>query len=258
MWAARRALPLLAIGIAASLATAAPAQTAPTENLAAGELTAGDLVDDRLSPEALTADCDTRRDADSCMAMAMKSYEGRGVAMDHRLSRRFSAKACALGQVLGCNMLAALLEDGAGGPNDLEGAARNYRRACDQGYDGACFNLGQLRYNNYAGNPAHLVEARAMFARGCEAGFAQSCNNSAVMLKFGEGGPADLPAARALFEQACAAREANACGNLGAMLLLGEGGPADRKRAVPLLSSACKSGVDFACDLAASPDSGAK
>ena len=41
MWAARSALPLLAIGIAATLATAAPAQTAPTENLAAGELTAG-------------------------------------------------------------------------------------------------------------------------------------------------------------------------------------------------------------------------
>ncbi len=239
--AACRVLPLLTIGLAAAIASAAPPDNA-------------DPVEADLSPEALTAECDTQRNADSCMAMAIRTYEGRGVAMDHQLSRRFSAKACALGQVMGCNMLAALLEDGSGGPNDLEGAARNYRYACDQGYDGACFNLGQLRYNNYAGDPAHLVEARAMFARGCEAGFAQSCNNSAVMLKFGEGGQADLPAARALFEQACVAREANACGNLGSMLLLGEGGPADRERAMPLLSSACQSGVVFACDLADSTD----
>ena len=92
MWAARSALPLLAIGIAATLATAAPAQTAPTENLAPGELTAGDLVDDRLSPEALTADCDTRRDADSCMAMAMKRSSLMRCSSRASVSSAFRAK----------------------------------------------------------------------------------------------------------------------------------------------------------------------
>lgn len=183
------------------------------------------------SAETLTSSCEEDRDAESCMAMAIRTYEGRSVTKDHVLSRRFSAMACEAGKLVGCNLLAALLQDGAGGPQDLEGAAYHFRRACDGGYNGACFNLGQLRYNHHAGEPDHLREARTMFAKGCDGGFAKSCNNQAVMLKRGEGGNQDLAAARALFERACKAGEVNSCANLGVMLLSEEGGPRELDRA---------------------------
>lgn len=204
------------------------------------------------SAEALTTSCEGDRDADSCMAMAIRTYEGRSVTMDHVLSRRFSAMACEAGKLVGCNLLAALLQDGAGGAQDLEGAAHHFHRACDGGYNGACFNLGQLRYNHHSGEPDHLREARTMFAKGCEGGFAKSCNNQAVMLKRGEGGDQDLAAARTLFERACEAGEVNSCANFGVMLLTEEGGPRDIERAVSLLGSACEKGSSLACQTAES------
>ena len=202
------------------------------------------------SAETLTSSCEEDRDADSCMAMAIRTYEGRSVTMDHVLSRRFSAMACDAGKFVGCNLLAALLQDGAGGAQDLEGAAHHFRRACDGGYNGACFNLGQLRYNHTSGEPDHLREARTMFAKGCDGGFAKSCNNQAVMLKRGEGGDQDLAAARTLFERACEAGEVNSCANFGVMLLTEEGGPRDIERAVLLLGSACEKGSSLACQTA--------
>lgn len=197
--------------------------------------------------ETLTTSCEEDRDADLCMAMAIRTYEGRSVTMDHVLSRRFSAMACEEGKLVGCNLLAALLQDGAGGAQDLEGAAHHFRRACDGGYNGACFNLGQLRYNHHSGEPEHLHEARTMFAKGCDGGFAKSCNNQAVMLQRGEGGDRDLAAARTLFERACDAGEVDACTNFGVMLLTEEGGPSDAERAVSLLGAACRMGSSNAC-----------
>src|SRR3546814_14335279 len=67
-------------------------------------------------------------------------------------------------------------------------------------------NLGQLFYFA-AANEGEVVEARELFAEACDAKIADSCNNHAVMVKFGEDGPRDLSAARALFDAACARSE---------------------------------------------------
>src|SRR3546814_11929298 len=88
-------------------------------------------------------------------------------------------------------------------------------------------NLGQLFYFA-AANEGEVVEARELFAEACDAKIADSCNNHAVMVKFGEDGPRDLSAARALFDAACAAGSIDGCTNHGFMLMMGEAGPRDK------------------------------
>jgi len=199
-------------------------------------------------PDPLVTECEVDRDAQSCAAMAIKHYEGRDVELSHEKSREFSAKACDFGEMMGCNLLGALLEDGLGGPKDTNGAADLYRKACANGYEGACYNVGTILYGNSARSAADLAEARQMFAIGCEAGIPDSCNDQGVMLKLGEGGEQDLSAARSLYARACEAGLADGCANSGYMLLVGEGGPKEPAAAAPLLETACRSGSMFACD----------
>jgi len=199
-------------------------------------------------PDPLVAECEIEKDAKSCAAMAIKHYEGRDVEQSHERARAFSAKACDFGEMMGCNLLGALMEDGLGGTKDMKGAADLYRKACANGYDGACYNVGTILYGNPARSPADMAEARRMFAMGCEAGIPDSCNDQGVMLKLGEGGEQDLPMARSLYARACEAGLADGCANSGYMLLAGEGGPKQPDAAAPLLETACRSGSMFACD----------
>ncbi|QSB44721.1 sel1 repeat family protein [Tsuneonella flava] len=193
--------------------------------------------------------CEADRNGRACLDQAIRLYHGKDIAQDYTASRRFAAKACALEEMLGCNYLGALLEDGLGGPVDVPGAVRNYRRACDGGYSGACHNLGQTLYENAAKGAPELADARASFVKGCEASIPDSCNNYAVMMKLGEGGPQDLVGAVSMFEAVCeAGKNVDACANQGYMLMVGEGVAKDPARAAKLLSTACEQGSTFACD----------
>lgn len=202
----------------------------------------------QLAESPLVRECEIEKDAQSCMAMAIRAYEGKDTPQSNELARLFAAKACEGEVMSGCSFLGAFLQDGLGGPKDVKGAAALYRRACYNDYKGACYNLGQLLYNNRSDDPEDLAEARKMFAMGCEAGFADSCNNQAVMLKFGEGGESDLVTARALFSQACEAKRVNACANSGYMMLIGEGGPKQVEMASQHLQAACDLGSMTGCD----------
>lgn len=202
----------------------------------------------QLAESPLVRECEIEKDAQSCMAMAIRAYEGKDTPQSNELARLFAAKACEGEVMSGCSFLGAFLQDGLGGPKDVNGAAALYRRACYNDYKGACYNLGQLLYNNRSDDPEDLAEARKMFAMGCEAGFADSCNNQAVMLKFGEGGESDLVTARALFSQACEAKRVDACANSGYMMLIGEGGPKQVEMASQHLQAACDLGSMTGCD----------
>ncbi len=111
----------------------------------------------------------------SCQLAANALYSGHGIAQDHELSRKYSAKACALKP---CALdkpfdeVMAILQ----GPDTLEhfhsehrGEAKETIAACASGSADACTDLGAKLVQ---GSSAH---AGPVLAQACQLGSAQAC-----------------------------------------------------------------------------------
>ncbi|MFN3990766.1 MAG: hypothetical protein ACK4IS_10960 [Erythrobacter sp.] len=159
---------------------------------------------------------------------------------------RFYARACDLGEMVGCANQAALLRD-SGNPADHLLARTAFGKACDAGDAPSCFDLGRMLAQG-RGGPADMVRANALYDAACNANNRTACFNLAQNVARGDGAPADLVRARALYEKSCELGERAGCNNLGYALEIGRGGPIDLARARGLYAKACLGGNPISCD----------
>ena len=84
----------------------------------------------------------------------------------------------AAADLLACNNLGVLYEQGIGVAIDYVRARALYVQACEGGEPRGCHNLGVLATDGH-GEPADPAAARAWFQRACDAGLTESCPGAA-------------------------------------------------------------------------------
>lgn len=130
--------------------------------------------------------------------------------------------------------------------DDLNLAARLFRRSCDLGHGPACNNLG-LAHESARGIPQDYERAMSAFERACSLGFAEGCSNQGTLYEHGRGVPANLGDARRLYNLACRRGSALGCSNLGVLYAKGLGVNADEAVAGRLFAQACTAGSEVGC-----------
>lgn len=160
--------------------------------------------------EMLTKSCETGLYF-SCEDLGMLLYnEGAfGVKKDYAKAVEFTDKACKLGSSLGCYMnqfptynLAVTYHQGLDGEKDYNKAAKLYTKACDNGYDMACANLGLMYYDGQ-GVKQDFKKASELSKKTCDKNNAVACVNLGVQYTQGRGVKQDYKKAKELFGKGC-------------------------------------------------------
>lgn len=219
--------------------------------------------------------------SDDCVLAALGHSRGCGTQVNSTKAEELTARACKLGNLLGCSTYAALLLNEP--EPRLSESINVLRTLCSQGLQRACSNVGiALTTRVVAPTPEQLNEGvelvrtgcrkhlsgcsaygglimklglRERFAEAlgalrasCSAEHLESCYNLAVALEDGSLGVQNHhEAARVAFE-ACEKGHLEACNRLGYMFAQGHGVRKDEIRAAAILYSACLQGSANACD----------
>ncbi|WP_313201325.1 tetratricopeptide repeat protein [Pseudomonas sp.] len=101
--------------------------------------------------------------------------DGRGIAQDAGVARRWFGIAAQGGSAMAHNMLGRCLEHGWGGEVNLAQSAIHYARAADAGLDWGLYNLGNLLATG-RGLPANQAQALNCYEKAAQMGHAKSMN----------------------------------------------------------------------------------
>jgi hypothetical protein len=123
-----------------------------------------------------------------------------------------------------------MYENGEGVPKDETEAVKRYRKAADQGYAVAQFNLGRM-YSAGWGVPKNEPEAVRWYRKAADQGDAPAQFNLGVMYVKGQGVPKDEAVAVQWYRKAADQGLARAQHNLGLMYAYGQGVPKDEREA---------------------------
>lgn len=156
-------------------------------------------------------------------------------------------KACDAKDAISCGVLGHMMADGDGGTKDPAGAIPLLEFACAGNHASGCFVLARS-YTNGDGVAADQVLGRKNYEKACELGSNSGCNNFASALENGRGGPTDPVRARALYETACGKGVGAACNSIGRFKRDGLGGPADPVAAREHFKQACNNRIASACN----------
>ncbi len=167
-------------------------------------------------------------------------------------SRAFTKRACELGAPLSCYSLANMWQDGEGGPQNKNEAARYfkivrdmYSAGCESGSEYSCEWLGDMwaegkgvPKKNLGKARGYYKQARAHALKDCREGIAYSCISLAEMWEKGKGIARSAKVAvqyysmaRIIHREECEDGYKYDCGNLADLLKEGKGGPKDLKKA---------------------------
>jgi TPR repeat protein len=121
---------------------------------------------------------------------------------------------CANRQPRACNDLAMRLFEGDGVARDWVRSAELMKRACEGSSPTACFNLGTM-YSGGHGLVRDLSAAAALFLRACDGGHKLGCQTLAETYLSGDGVRVEPVKASELFERLCLGGRALSCVSLG-------------------------------------------
>lgn len=105
-------------------------------------------------------------DVNSCGVLAYFYIEGIGVQQSYRVAANLLRKACDSGLDAGCNSLGVLYEKGQDVPQSYLAAAHLYRKACDLGNATSCYSLGNF-FMEGLGVSLSEVQAKEFYAKAC-------------------------------------------------------------------------------------------
>jgi TPR repeat protein len=128
---------------------------------------------------------------------------GRGVAQDYVVARKWYEKAAAQGHGWAQNQLGQLSADGLGVPQNYKQAHQWWEQAANQGVAQAQYNLAQL-YANGRGVPQDYVVARKWYEKAADKGHTWAQAQLGQLYANGQGVPKDYATARKWYEKAAA------------------------------------------------------
>jgi len=131
-------------------------------------------------------------------------------------------------------------------PEEYVAAARDYRRACDDGTAQACGYLGFM-YDNGQGVQVDVTTAVSLSTRACAEAGAYGCAYLGYLYQVGRGVPQDAARAATLYRKACDGEDSSGCLLLGIMYKTGSGVGRDSEYAAQLFNRACDDGESLAC-----------
>ena len=190
----------------------------------------------------------SKNEPNSCHKLAMAYRFGRsGVRQDLATARTFYKKACEGGVAMACADLGVSLEQGLGGPKDIDGAYAIYKKACDNGEPVGCSWLGTL-YTKGLGVEQNIAKAMRLYENGCNGGHSPGCTFLGLFHAEGHGTTKDESKAIQLFERACRGEHGQACHQLAMRYDKGQGGAErDELQAFKLYVRGCNDGFGISC-----------
>jgi uncharacterized protein len=168
-------------------------------------------------------------------------------ADDARAARLYAAE-CDRGVPAACDALAGLYALGLGvsAGRDMDKALALYGRACDENYPQGCVSLGwQYFYKSLSADEAIGV---SLFRRACDLGGAGGCFDLSVAYKEGKGIPKDVKRAVELAARACAGGVPIGCVEVGSAKVQGEGIAKDVRGGLEQLDDLCSNEESAACN----------
>lgn len=130
---------------------------------------------------------------------------------------KFYTKACDGGDMVACNDLGFLYQNGQGVKQNGAKALELHSKACESGYNFGCFNAAGMYYSGIAGVKRDFAKARSYAKKGCELDEAGTCNALGNMYAIGDGVAKDEAKALDLFEKACSLDLGVGCANAGGL-----------------------------------------
>jgi TPR repeat protein len=155
-------------------------------------------------------------------------------------------RACAAGELRGCNGYAALYRGIGQGDHVQSGERRSnpslavalFRYACERGEQRSCVNLGDALLLGEV-VPRDVARGVRLMKAACDAGDGLGCGVLAEAYYLGQGVVADARRARALARSGCDLRQLGACAQLALYQYEGIGGPRDQAAALATLRPIC-------------------
>ena len=124
--------------------------------------------------------------------LAMRLFEGRGLAKDQSAAARWFERAASLGLAPAQYRLGAMYEKGIGVPADPAAAKRWYLKAAEAGNARAAHNLAVMNADPGGGGEPNYVEAAKWFRKAAELGVRDSQYNLGILYARGLGVEKDL------------------------------------------------------------------
>lgn len=144
-----------------------------------------------------------------------------------------------------CSALGVLYELGLGRAKSYAAAHSYYERACKDGNQRGCVNLGRLESERSDATDTDRARARTLFASACDASEASGCAELGRMLARAKGPSRDIVGADIMLGRACDKNLFRACYELAELY---RGQPTeDVARSTTLYAKACLSGYQPAC-----------
>ena len=110
--------------------------------------------------------CFDQNNPEACVVMGKRVLKG--ARPEYGKARRLLSRACLVKDAEGCSLFGGLLQNGMGGPIDLQRAADSLTIGCDGGQEAACLNLASL-YNNPLNERRDAMQAERLLKRLCSA-----------------------------------------------------------------------------------------
>lgn len=149
---------------------------------------------------------------------------------------------CEFGDDNSCNDLGATYEQ----IGEYENAMKFYTRACDNGIEIGCANMGMM-YEKGLGVSKNPAKALDIYKTSCNNGGALGCYNLATAYRKGEIVAQDYAIAYSAYTSACEKEDVPSCANIGSMHELGQGVQKDELKAYNIYKVACFRGFNRAC-----------
>jgi TPR repeat protein len=231
-------LSLVLAGLAA-LAIVSPAQAQTAVEAGQAALEKGDHA---AAQAKLGEACDAGVGR-GCMLLGLMHDLGLGVDKNPQNAAQFYRTACDLDELEACVALGSTLAKAG----EYEGAAANFRHACEQGAFSGCHESAPSYLLGLGGVDPNPEFSATLYRYACDGGYGASCTGLAGYYRDGIGVTADEATANGLLEKACDLEDDDGCIER-AHLFLQSGDVEDRVKALGYFLSACLRGNKTGCD----------
>lgn len=119
-------------------------------------------------------------------------------------------KACHLGMIDKCSIVADRYKIGMGVKKDPKIAYTLYKIACDNGDFMSCYTKS-LMCDNGEGTKKDSIKANELLHKSCKLGFAMACHNIGARYESGTNAQKDIKKAKMYYQLACELKDSNGC-----------------------------------------------